>query len=343
MTNLLQSAFDYDTLKSAVTWVERPVPCNDFVMRDGELRLLSKLVKEKNVVSVIGGGGVGKTSLVDVFVSQLSNQNARVVWYTAPVYLSGKHLLFDFLCSVIGSQDKKVVRKILRNRFVTQANPNSQDFSAFLLDIFQQEELLVAIDDVKNVHAEVFRGLIYKLTRAAHCKSKLILISRKNILEARPDACLMVGGMEKDELFDLHQRFLATKLLTEDDLQFIWEKTEGNPLINCFLQNGLSRINSTSQKEKFLAELSQVEEIQDYFYRVFDGLKHKEKALLKYLVRRQGKVSRLEIQTFATLIVGRRSLKVINELVERSAIYESESGYHIPGIMQDYLSFFLHL
>ena len=219
------------------TFTNLPPQTNEYVTRGKlEQELLTVLEDDRHpVVSLVGRGGIGKTSLTLEVLHQLCHSDR----YELILWLSARDI--DLL-----SEGPKDVRpqvltfEDIANEFVKLLRPygldrddmqSSEYIASVLSGRTEAGPTLLAVDNFETVRSP---GAIYQ-TLSTHIRvpNKILITSRHR--EFKADYPVDVAGMtrlEYDQLVEVHaSRLRISSLLNPRYLTELYEKSEGHPYV----------------------------------------------------------------------------------------------------------------
>ncbi len=201
----------------------------ELIGRDHEVdEVMQWLLQEStSIIAINGAGGVGKTSLLGYLAKQTSNSGWRIR------YLSCKEKEFTietFLAAIASEVDDRVMGRLMVDNKVPLI-----DRLELGLNFLEDQKTILMIDDFQKItsKSEINKILLRLCPRSSNLKA--IIASREHPeviddpnLPFNSWKELNLTGLEKGEipsLFTEQQR----KELTTPNLDWVWERTSGNP------------------------------------------------------------------------------------------------------------------
>lgn len=300
--------------------------------RDNELLSLSQWVEnpKTQLISVLGIGGIGKSTLVRQFVESNTQPFDLIIWKNIKLYNSLYSLLADILTEIKAENNES-------NKF---------------LDLLQQKRCLIILDNLEEIFLpQEFSGKYkpeYKehffrdITQTEH-QSCLILLSREkcqNMIslndEVYPSYCLELSGLGNSASQLLKKHCLKD----ENSWSTLIDLYEGNP---SYLQNiiGLIQELFDGNVADFLEEKVVIltEDIKSMLNELSQRLSSVEQQILSELAQYDIPLSRKEIQPNLSL----SSMELINGLQSLNRRYliktitEKDIKFSLSPVFREYV------
>lgn len=215
-----------------------PKKSHDYIDRSLiEGRIFELLRNDRHpIVTLVGRGGVGKTSLALAVIEKLSvtDRFTNVIWFSArdiDLLLSGAKPVRPNVLSVkdVADQYVSLVRQLYRDEQFE--NRSSQSILSGHLNCSPLGSTLFVFDNFETLRSPV--DLFNWMDESIRLPNKVLITTRFRDFKA--DYPVEISGMEREEAF-LLMRSLARKLgidalLKEDNLSEIYDVSDGHPYI----------------------------------------------------------------------------------------------------------------
>jgi hypothetical protein len=328
-----------------VDWGEM-VDVSVFYGRTDELTLLEEwLIPQRcRVVTLLGMGGIGKTSLAAKLSQKVQGWFEYVIWrslYNAPP-------LFDLLANLI---------RFFSNEQVLETDlPKSVDGRiSQLIEYLQQQRCLIVLDNVETImqtgaYAGCYRegyedyGLLIKRLGQVMHQSTLLLTSRE-----KPKDIASLGGeilaVRSLQLSGLEvvagQKIFEAKGFSgsESELPAVVERYAGNALALKIVATTIQDVFDGNVGE-FLQHYTAVfGSIRDLLDQQFSRLANLEKDIMYWLAINREPVSISEIrEDIVSPIAPQNLLEALESLVRRSLIEKSAGLFTLQPVVMEYVT-----
>ena len=315
-------------------WANYPNREDAFVEREEELRWIQSALRDNAIIVLSGGGGIGKTWLINSFLHTKIKSDVAVFVYNAPSYTMNVSLLHDFFWSLLASLFPKKIPNKLRESARNFYKFSKKDQVDLISDVVLQKNNLIIIDNYTSKYCVDLRELISSIQKKSAYGSKIILSGRQ-IKPMANTPHLILEGLTKKQLTHFYNRTIQSGCISQEEIDVIWSKTWGIPVLNKLIQSEIANKTSVFYNQQSLDRLIYFEQIQDYLYRLFIGLSQRDKKILKLLMRNH-LLDKLEVFAFSWVSPSKVGKKISEEYITRSIVYESSHGIIIPEITKEF-------
>lgn len=298
-----------------------------------EAELIDKLTDERNpVITLLGRGGIGKTSLSLAVLDQLSKQGRfeALLWFSArdiDLLPEGPKPVRPEILT-----ESDVARVFLRLMKSIQDVPNEEDpllhLAEGLSDKTRDRPFLFVFDNFETVHnpVELFRWV----NEYIRLPNKVLITTRFRQFKA--DWPVEVPGMtyaETQELIDVESRELGINRFLDDTYrQELFDESEGHPYVVKVLLGEVKKADKPIPIKRIVA--SQDEILDALFERTYKGLSPAAKYLFLALCSWRSTVPLLALEAVMLHSSEERIdvARAVEELSQSSfvEILESKSG-----------------
>ncbi len=328
-------------------WGEIP-DISGFYGRDEELSTLTGWINKDQcrLLTVLGIGGVGKTTLIAKLAKQVQNQFEFIIWrslHKAPAFEDTMTILLNFFTyPKIADSPTSVEEKIL-----------------LLLEFFRSHRCLVIFDNLESIlepgeqvgcYKEEYSGygeLIRYIGMIQH-QSCLVLTSREKPrdLELQEGENLPVRSfyLKGLPLKEIQKILLAISPFsaTESDWNFLVRYYAGNPL--------MLKILATQTKElfecnisKFLQvgeyKISEIRDLRNLLSRQFERLSTLEKQIMYQIALDEAPIDIKSLQEKTCLSSSAsKFMEALRSLLQRSLIEKTPAGLKQEPVIMDYVN-----
>ncbi|ABW25258.1 WD40 domain-containing protein [Acaryochloris marina] len=298
------------------------------------------------LITILGMGGVGKTSLAVKLAQELQDQYDTVIFRSLRNAPAVESLLSQLIQVLSHHQETRVFESIA-------------DLLSRLVQHLQERRCLLILDNVESIledcnRAGVYRagyegyGQLFKIVGETYHQSCLLLTSREkpqglNGLEGDklPVRCHQIQGLSTQagrEIFSA----IGTYRGGEEDWSTLIERYTGNPLalkivatfIRDVFDSNLSHFLSFLQQEPFIFD-----DIQDLLSQQFQRLSAHEAEVLYWLAIHREPVSYQDIQAdiLSPTALG-ELLQTVAALQNRSLIEKSDHFFTLQPVVMEYMT-----
>jgi WD40 repeat protein len=328
-------------------WGEAP-DVSIFYGRGEELNSVRQWIVQENcrLVTLLGMGGIGKTSLSVKLAHQIQDRFECIIWRS----LRNSPPIDEVLVELI---------QFLSDQSETNLPTQLDGKISRLLKYLRSSRCLLILDNLESIlqagdrtgsyrHGyEGYGQLLQVIGDTAH-QSCLILTSREKPKglatwegQSLPVRSLQLSGLlEADgrSLFDVKGTFTGT----DSQWQILIERYAGNPLalkivassIRDFLDGNIAQFLEISQQIPFLFD-----DIRDLLDRQFQRLTTLEQQIMYWLAINREPVSWSELQAdFVAKLPPRELLESLNSLQRRSLIEKNAGGFTQQPVVMEYVT-----
>ncbi len=344
--NLYLSKADYRRPPS-VDWDES-VDASIFYGRTEELATLKQwIVADRcRLVSLLGMGGIGKTSLAKRLGKQTQNEFEYVVWRSLKEAPPLKNILASLIQFISNQQETEASLPALSGACITR-----------LLHYLQEHRCLLIIDNVESVLEsrqsgtyrqgyENYGAFFRRIAESSH-KSCLILTTREKLEELNPleGEKLLVRHLRVQGLADAEaQEILRAKglnlLENEEQSKELNHLYGGNPLALQVVASLIEEIFRGNVSEYLAQGALDLSEIRKLLDEQFQRLSDLERSIMYWLAINREPVTIEELQDDIVPTRTRRYL-VIEALVtlfRRSLVEKSGESYTQQPVVMEYVT-----
>jgi WD40 repeat protein len=326
------------------------IDVSSFYGRTDELELLQRWVIQDQCrcISLVGIGGIGKTSLSVRLAEEIAGANTpiqMIVWRTLRNAPSPESLLAD------------VIRVLSRDRVQEHELPtDAASRVACLMEYLREQRCLLVLDNVETIlqsgqysgaYQRAYEGygeLFRRIAQTAH-QSCLVLTSRENpkellVLagEQTPVRLLRLSGLvgsDSRAILQSKGQFVGTP----DDWQALSEQYGGNPLA--------LKIVATTIQELFEGDIAEFltqgtiifDDIRTLLKQQFDRLSKLEQDLMYWLSIAREPLALSDLQAdLVTAIPKARLLDAVSSLRWRSLIEKNIENYTQQPVVMEYVT-----
>ncbi|MEG4840731.1 WD40 domain-containing protein [Microcoleus sp. B9-D4] len=340
-------ATDITQLNKTINWGEA-IDVSIFYGRAEELALLEQwLIGDRcRLVTLLGMGGIGKTSLSIKVAERIQEQFDYIIWHS----LCDAPSLLDLLVELI---------QFLSNQQETNLPETVDAGISRLMHYLRQHRCLLILDNFESILQEEERtgcyrqgyegyGQLLRCVAEINHKSTLLLTSREKPIglaakegKKLPVRSLQLTGLTTPEAQEIVQG-IAFFQGSDSEWNILRSHYAGNPLalkmvapaIHDFFESSLTR---------FLELLNQgtlvFDDIRNLLDRQFNRLSDVEKKVMYWLAIEREPVSLGELQQdCVSKLTVKELLEVLGSLVRRSLIEKTSDGYTQQPVVMEYMT-----
>jgi NB-ARC domain len=312
-----------------------------FVSRSAEMAMLKQwIVKDKvRLVSLLGMGGIGKTSLAARIAAEVAGEFDYIIWrnlLSAPSIeqIIGNCIQFFSRHQVIelpSTLDEQIITLIDRLR------------DARCLIILDNAESILPSGSNSDLNSPLFNSygeLVRRIGASAH-KSCLLVTSREPFDELRqlqgeylPVRVMKLAGLQQEAVEIFNARGVFISAVEIDRLIGMYE---GNPFILGSIADRIKIVFNNNVAD-FLQVPILYGGMESLFASQFDRLSKLEQSLVYWLVINREPVT---IQVLVEDVLNESSATIIsalNSLLDRSLIQSTQSGFTMQNMMMEYVT-----
>ncbi|MBW4668773.1 MAG: NACHT domain-containing protein [Cyanomargarita calcarea GSE-NOS-MK-12-04C] len=341
-----------EVANKAQDWDEA-VDVSVFFGREQELAQLQQWILEDNcrLVTVLGIGGIGKTSLAVKLGLQIQTEFEVVIWRSLQNAPSLEDLLTSILSFLLPIQGKDTAIPASLDKKLTS-----------LFKCLKQQRCLLILDNAETIldsgcqvgayqtGYDVYGQMLKAIGNVPH-QSCLLLTSREKLREIAllegerlPVRSLQLNGLlpsEGRELFEYKGNFTGT----EAEWNRLVKHYGGNPLVLKVVATATQEFLNGSIAtvlEYIECETALFEDIRNLLENQFNRLSLLEQEVIQWLAINREPVTLEQLnEKVATITTKRSLLDAINSLMRRSMIVQSHIGFSLEPLIMDYVTGYL--
>jgi WD40 repeat protein len=340
-------ATDLTKLNKTINWGEA-IDVSIFYGRAEELALLEQwlIVDRCRLVTLLGMGGIGKTSLSIKVAERIQEQFDYIIWHS----LRNAPLILDLLVELI---------LFLSNQQETNLPDTLDARISRLIHYLRQHRCLLILDNVESILQEEERtgcyregyegyGQLLRCVAEINHKSTLLLTSREKPMglaakegKKLPVRSLQMTGLTTPEAQEIVQGIAFFKG-SDSEWNILRSHYAGNPLALKMVAPAIHDFFESSIT-KFLELLNQgtlvFDDIRNLLDRQFNRLSDVEKKVMYWLAIERESVSLRELQQdLVSKLTVKELLEVLGSLVRRSLIEKTSDGYTQQPVVMEYMT-----
>ncbi|MEG4917142.1 WD40 domain-containing protein [Microcoleus sp. B7-D4] len=338
---------DVTKLNKTINWGEA-IDVSIFYGRAEELALLEQwLIGDRcRLVTLLGMGGIGKTSLSIKLAERIQEQFDYIIWHS----LRNAPLILDLLVELI---------QFLSNQKETNLPDTLDARISRLIHYLRQHRCLLILDNVESILQEEERtgsyrdgyegyGQLLRCVAEINHKSTLLLTSREKPIglaakegKKLPVRSLQLTGLTTPEAQEIVQG-IAFFQGSDCEWDILRSHYAGNPLALKMVAPAIHDFFDSSLT-KYLELLNQgtlvFDDIRNLLDRQFNRLSDLEKKVMYWLAIDREPVSLGELQQdFVSKLTVKELLEVLGSLVRRSLIEKTSDGYTQQPVVMEYMT-----
>ncbi|MEG4073708.1 NB-ARC domain-containing protein [Microcoleus sp. Pol14C2] len=338
---------DLTKVNKSINWGEA-IDVSIFYGRAEELALLEQwlIVARCRLVTLLGMGGIGKTSLSIKLAERIQEQFDYIIWHS----LRNAPLILDLLAELI---------QFLSNQQETNLPETVDAGISRLMHYLRQHRCLLILDNVESILQEEERtgcyrqgyegyGQLLRSVAEINHKSTLLLTSREKPIglaakegKNLPVRSLQLTGLTTPEVQEIVQG-IAFFQGSDCEWDILRSHYAGNPLalkmvapaIHDFFESSLTRFLELLNQETLVFD-----DIRNLLDRQFNRLSDVEKKVMYWLAIDREPVSLGELQQdLVSKLTVKELLEVLGSLVRRSLIEKTSDGYTQQPVVMEYMT-----
>jgi hypothetical protein len=321
--------------------VEGPPLLHNFVGRNEQLKYLNKIIEKHKIINIFGPMGTGKSFLVARFAEEFNlGSQYKVLWFSASMLGEDTQ---DFLWryAILRAKDDRefLLWKLLNKEQITGTLCDLQTkLDIFFHDIISFDKLLFIIDNYPDGADNEFKQLIQQIAFQSN-GPKLLLIGRRKTNMIKSSAHIQLGGLRKSELNAYIQKYCKGLCLDQEEINLLFEVTEGNPLVLLIAVNELNSTIKYSQTfKKIISSIYNMPGIQNLYYPLLKSLSNQERNLLCTLLSKPKPISKKMFYLMRFYYSKKLSVSAFESLIDKGILYQEANLYTISGLSRKYFS-----
>lgn len=173
--------------------------------REREIEAVKALVAQTPLVTLIGAGGIGKTSLAQHVGREVLNEFADGVWFVDLAPIGNTHSAAKVLAALFGVKERA-----------------GQELGDLLVRALQRKRVLLILDNCEHLLTSI-AGCVHKLLQA--CPDMHVLATSRQLLNVANEQTFRVSSLDDEAataLFSAHARRASGSFaLTEENAEIV--------------------------------------------------------------------------------------------------------------------------
>ncbi|MEP0914556.1 protein kinase [Leptolyngbya sp. GB1-A1] len=303
-------------------------------------------ISQCRLITVLGMGGIGKTSLVAKLIEQIQDQFEFVIWRSLLNAPPLTEILADWIKFLSGQQESQLPEDL--NHCLSRLRYYLQTHRCLLILDNVESILQAGIHAGSYIPGYECYGYLFDQIGTAEHQSSLFLTSR----EKPKEIALLEGDLPEVQSFALKglsrtegQEFFKAKgcySAHDEDLEEISEHYDGNPLALKIVASAVQELTEGDVTE-VLPQLRQgrfqFDDIDDILKRQWQRLARTEQTVMYWLAINREPVSLTELQSdVVSEAVSRQLLAAVQSLSRRSLIERSNKNWTLQPVVMEYVT-----
>jgi DNA-binding CsgD family transcriptional regulator/GTPase SAR1 family protein len=311
-----------------------------FYGRINELTTLKNWIVKKDcrLVSILGMGGVGKTTLSVRLAQQIQHQFDHVIWRSLFKSPSPQELLTDLIQSLAKQQDLPYLETL------------DQKIN-WLISYCRSHRCLIILDGLEAVLRQGELAGIYQVGYEGYgklfrrfgeepSKSCLLITSRENIQEISllKGNTVPVRSLTLEGLGEASRLLLKEKGLSgENNWEYLIRDYRGNPLMLKAVANTIHEVFDGDVTD-FLSNAIFTYEVTGVVQEMLQRLSHLETKILSQMGNSQTPVAFSELKGRLNELSSQDLISGLSSLRQRSLLEKTEAGFTLPPVIREVMA-----
>jgi transcriptional regulator with XRE-family HTH domain len=324
-------------------WGEAPC-VSVFYGRTEELTLLKQWILKDHcqLVTLLGIGGIGKTSLSIKLTEQIQDSFEYVIWRSLRDIPPVKSILANIIQFLSNGRELE-----------TDLPDNVGGRVSRLIDYLRSSRCLLILDNVESIlcsgtraglYREGYKGYyeLFKRVGEATHQSCLLLTTREKpkdlaLLEGEvfPVRSIQLNGLKKDE----GQKIFEGLSGSETELLSLVKRYTGNPLALKVVARTILNVFDSCVTEFLNQNIVVVEDIRELLEQQFERLSEKEKEIMYWLAINREPISFAELcSDIISPLSPEQLIEFVDSLIRRSLIEKNATFFTLNPLIMEYVT-----